>query len=295
MKGVLWKEAWLVACGKKEVWKYNFLRKSEVQEMKKVKLYILVFWVMSAGIFGLNGDCAAASETVAVTEEQNADLPQGWVKKKKNTYYYKKGVRVTGWKFIKGKKYYFDKKTGKLLTNTIAGTAKEGRYYVDAKGIRVTDPQIRMAVSFVDKHTKPSWPKDKKLKACYEYLWKVCRYERAYDKVALEKMPDYASYMLKTGKGNCYRGSAAFAYTARVLGYDSRVGVGGVSSRNTALSPHGWTEIKIKGKWYMCDISMQRYWTQISLYLRTASNYPFRYRCDDRYRLTVRNGKVTWR
>lgn len=262
--------------------------------MSRIKMFLLVFCIMTAGVFCLDLSYVVAAETPAASG-QNVKPLQGWVKKKNHKFYYKKGVKVTGWKRINGKKYYFDKKTGRLLTDTIAGTAKEGRYYVDKRGIRVTAREIKMAVSFVDKHTKPGWSRDKKLKACYDYLWQVCKYERAYDKVAIEKMPEYGGYMLKMGKGNCYRRAAAFAYIARVLGYDSRVGVGGVSSRNTALSPHGWAEIKIGGKWYMCDISMQRYWTWISLYLRTSSDYPFQYRCDDRYRLVVKSGKVTWK
>lgn len=262
--------------------------------MSRIKIYVLVCFVMAAGIFYFDR-CHAAAADMVVTGEQTEQLLHGWVKKGNQKFYYKKGVKVTGWKTIKGKKYYFDKKTGKLQTNKIVGTAKEGRFYVDKKGIRVTDKEVRMAVSFVDKHTKAGWTRDKKLKACYEYLWKVCQYERAYDKVACNKMPEYAAYMLKTGRGNCYRGSAAFACVARVLGYDSRVGVGGVSSRSTVLSPHGWAEIKVGGKWYMYDISMQRYWTWIDLYKRTASDYPFNYRCDDRYQLIVKNGKAMWK
>lgn len=263
--------------------------------MKKVKICFLICFLMVAIVL-CSGVCPVqAAENTAVSGEESTKPLQGWVKKKSNKYYYKKGVKVTGWKIIKGKKYYFDKKTGKLLTNTIAGTAAEGRYYVDSKGIRVTDKEIRLAVSFVDKCTKINWSKSKKLKACYDYLWKVCQYERAYDKVARSKMPEYASYMLSNEKGNCYRGAAALAYIARVLGYECRVGAGSVSSTNAPLSVHGWTEIKINGKWYMCDISMQRPRPYMSLYMRTASNYPFRYRCDEYYTLSVKNGKAVWK
>ncbi len=97
--------------------------------------------------------------------------------------------------------------------------------------------------------------------------------------------------------GNCYRYAAGFACIAKVLGYDSRVAVGGVTSSSTRsyLSPHGWTEVKVDGKWYICDVSMARSSSGKSTYMRTESNYPYRHRCDNRYTLSTSNGKAVWK
>jgi N-acetylmuramoyl-L-alanine amidase len=57
----------------------------------------------------------------------------GWVTYKGSKYYFNKktGVMVTGWKKISGKYYYFNKTTGKM-----AKSKWIGKYYVNAKGIR---------------------------------------------------------------------------------------------------------------------------------------------------------------
>jgi glucan-binding YG repeat protein len=57
----------------------------------------------------------------------------GWVTYKGSKYYFNKktGVMVTGWKKISGKYYYFDKETGKMQKKKWIG-----KYYVNSKGIR---------------------------------------------------------------------------------------------------------------------------------------------------------------
>lgn len=101
--------------------------------------------------------------------------------------------------------------------------------------------------------------------------------------------------MLSKKKGNCYRYAASFAYIARVLGYDSRVGVGKISSRRGGMTPHGWTEVKFGKKWYMCDANMQKNYPSINSYKKTSSSYAYRHSCSKRYRMTVKDGKVTWK
>lgn len=229
--------------------------------------------------------------------DKSGKLGTAWYKKGSKKYYYSSGKMVTGWKKISGKTYYFskDKKNkGELVTSTIVDDGKKS-YYVDDKGIRVNTQEMNLAVKFVQDHTKESWSKSKKLKACYDYLWKNYPYERFYESPSPSKMPSYARYMLKYKQGNCYRYAAAFAYIARVIGYESRVGVGEISAIGGGMTPHGWTEIKIGGTWYMFDANMQRNYPHISSYKQTHDSYRYRHTFLDVYKLEIKNGKVTWK
>ena len=102
--------------------------------------------------------------------------------------------------------------------------------------------------------------------------------------------------MFSRHRGDCYYYAATMAYIARVLGYDSRVAVGGVTARGPAapLSLHGWCEVKYGKSWRMLDCSMQRAHLDRNLCLVTRKKYPFRLRCDKVYTMTVKNAKVKW-
>lgn len=209
------------------------------------------------------------------------------------------GTKYTKKRFVKvtykgSAKTYFSS-NGTILKNTIAGNKSQGYYYVDSTGIKVTKKEIKQAVKFVRAHTKSSWSKSKKLKECYKYLWKNYTYERFYDSPKASKMPSYANYMFSKKRGNCYRYAASFAYIARVIGYDTRVVSGAISSLRGGYTPHGWTEIKIDGKWYMFDANMQRNFPNVDSYKKTESTYPYRHKTYDKYKMTVKNGKVTWK
>ena len=148
----------------------------------------------------------------------------------------------------------------------------------------------------MQKHGGSSRTRLGKLKACYRYIVDVCRYRSAGDAESIRKMPSYAQYMFRTHTGNCYRGAAALTYAAKVLGFETRMGVGGVTAyADHSLSTHGWTEVKLGGKWHICDTSMQRYHSDADLFMVPRSEYPYRIRIDDTYELTVQNGKVVWR
>ena len=236
---------------------------------------------------GIQGTAPAKTDAVFKT---------GWKTDGTSQYYMKNGKLVSGWKKISGNVYYFDPTTNQLLKNTIAGDSKSGFYYVDDSGIRVTDAVVKQAVAFVLAHTTDAQTNKEKLKTCYDYIVKYYTYERAYDKESIDKMPSYAKYMFTSHKGNCYRGAAALTYIAKVLGYETRMGIGGVTAyAYRDLSPHGWNEVKIDGKWYASDISMQRYHLETNLFLVLRSNYPYRLRVDKEYYLEIKNGKVTWR
>lgn len=258
--------------------------------------------------FDKNGDGTkyTGTKTIPVTYEEKTEsyfvksgkLLTDWYKKGTKKYYYDGGKLVTGWHKIDGKKYYFDKSSsnkGVLLTDTIIGTKADDSYYVDETGVQVTAPEIKLAVKFVNAHTKKNWTNEKKLETCFRYLWKNYEYERFYDEPKASKMSDYAVYMLKNKKGNCFRYASSFACIAKVLGYDTRVAVGEISSTHGGMTPHGWTEVKVDGKWYLCDANMQRNYPRISSYMRTSKSYAYRHSCKKRYSLNIKNGKVSWK
>lgn len=200
-------------------------------------------------------------------------------------------VKIT----YKGKAYTYYLRYGKIVKNCITGNKKQGYYYVDKYGVRSTSKEIKLAVNFVRKYTKSSWSKSKKLSTCYKKLWKNYKYQRFYDKPSAKKMPSYAKYMLTKKKGNCFRYAASFAYIATVIGYDSRVTCGSISSTRGGMTPHGWTEVKKDGKWYLCDANMQRNFPSVNSYLRTERTYPYRHKSSKKYKITVKYGKVSWK
>lgn len=241
------------------------------------------------------GTGAAEAENNTGNTTETAVKKTGWQKVKGKTYYYsKKGVKVTGWKKIKGKYYYFDKK-GELQKNKIVGSKKKGYYYVDKTGVRVTTKEIKLAVAFAVKNSSAKQSPQERLKSCF---WTLCNhypYQRIMGDVpSAGKVPSYAAYMFQNKRGNCYRYGSAMAYIARVLGYESRVVAGGVSS-STYFSPHGWCEVKMDGKWRMYDCSIQAAYPQKQLYQIERKAYPFRLRIDHVYTMKSKNGKIFWK
>ena len=226
----------------------------------------------------------------------NGKLGSGWVKKKSAKYYYTRGKKVTGWKKINKKYYYFSRKKGqkgKLAVNRIIYGKKP--YYVDSSGVRVTSTDIQLAVNYVTKHTDKKLSASRKLSSCYYYLCTHFSYQRFYGIPVASSLPGYEIYMLSHGRGNCFRYATSFAYIAKVLGYDSRVAVGSISALAGGMTPHGWTEVKVNGYWYICDPDMQAESHGVDSYMKTEYTYSYRHACSRRYEIKVKNGKVDWR
>ncbi|MCD7762525.1 MAG: hypothetical protein LUI14_04895 [Lachnospiraceae bacterium] len=260
-------------------------------------LLIVLIVIFASSFFSQKMVVKAETEQTVQTEQtpETEAVYTGWKTVDGSKYYYVKGKKTTGWKKISGKYYYFSS-SGKLQTNKIVGSKKKGYYYVDKTGVRVTTSQIKYAVAFVVANSKSSQTRQQRLKSCFKALCKY-PYTRLYDGAPTAKTAaSYASYMFKNKTGNCYRYAAAMVYIARVLGYDSRLAVGGVTSSSTrSLSAHGWCEVKIGSTWKMIDCSMQRAYTNKNLFLVKRSSYPFRLRCDKTYTMSVSNGKVKWK
>ena len=226
-------------------------------------------------------------------------LHTGWLNEEGNTYYFKpqNNQMAIGWQAIDGNSYYFAESNhgkGILQRNCIVST-KQGNYFVDAEGIQVNAPEISQAVAFVKAHTEDGWDSGRKLQRCFDVLWSSYSYQRFYETPTPQSMPGYARYMFENHRGNCYRYAASFACIAKVLGYESRVAVGSISSARGGMTPHGWTEVNVGGVWYMCDANMQRNHPGTSSYMRTEANYAYRHTCAARYSLFIQKGQGSWR
>lgn len=184
----------------------------------------------------------------------------------------------------------------KPVTNKIVGSKAKGYYYVDKTGRKVNTREIRQAVDFVMRNSKAGDSRVKRLKACYRALQAYPYFGMTNRAPKAKNLFSYARYMFSRHRGDCYYYASTMAYIARVLGYDSRVAVGGVTARGPAapLSLHGWCEVKYGKSWRMLDCSMQRAHLDRNLCLVTRKKYPFRLRCDKVYTMTVKNAKVKW-
>ena len=184
----------------------------------------------------------------------------------------------------------------KPVTNKIVGSKAKGYYYVDKTGRKVNTREIRQAVEFVMRNSKAGDSRAKRLKACYRALQAYPYFGMTNRAPKAKNLFSYARYMFSRHRGDCYYYASTMAYIARVLGYDSRVAVGGVTARGPAapLSLHGWCEVKYGKSWRMLDCSMQRAHLDRNLCLVTRKKYPFRLRCDKVYTMTVKNAKVKW-
>ena len=184
----------------------------------------------------------------------------------------------------------------KPVTNKIVGSKAKGYYYVDKTGRKVNTREIRQAVDFVMRNSKAGDSRAKRLKACYRALQAYPYFGMTKRAPKAKNLFSYARYMFSRHRGDCYYYASTMAYIARVLGYDSRVAVGGVTARGPAapLSLHGWCEVKYGKSWRMLDCSMQRAHHDRNLCLVTRKKYPFRLRCDKVYTMTVKNAKVKW-
>lgn len=184
----------------------------------------------------------------------------------------------------------------KPVTNKIVGSKAKGYYYVDKTGRKVNTREIRQAVDFVMRNSKAGDSRAKRLKACYRALQAYPYFGMTNRAPKAKNLFSYARYMFSRHRGDCYYYASTMAYIARVLGYDSRVAVGGVTARGPAapLSLHGWCEVKYGKSWRMLDCSMQRAHHDRNLCLVTRKKYPFRLCCDKVYTMTVKNAKVKW-
>jgi hypothetical protein len=203
-----------------------------------------------------------------------------------------KKIQYFTYKF--GKKTYAFDQDGKLYKNQIIGS-----YFYDSAGIRNTDAQIKLAVTFVKKHGGSKNSRSAKLKKCFSYLANRNHYRHNGDHTAAvcttAKLPGAANKMLKNGKsgtGNCFSWASSFAYIATVLGYDAKVCKGTIRMVSGGMGPHGWTYVNYGGSWKVCDGNMNY---NKNCYMKTYKNYPFKLGSTKTYfKLTASGGSAKW-
>lgn len=149
----------------------------------------------------------------------------------------------------------------KIIVFILAACIMAGSLTQAAQAASAGDKLNEEITKIVDKKVKAGDSAKKKLKKLFAYVEKDYDYGRktgfeAYD--GWEK--DYALEMLKDGKGSCYHYAAVYAFLAKkAAGCSVRIGIGQTDGFSGSLQKHAWTEVKISGKWYICDTNMDKY------------------------------------
>lgn len=221
---------------------------------------------------------------------RNGELANGTVTVNGKKLTFVKGVLRTGMQTINGNKYYYNT-SGVLQKNGIVGSDKDGWYYADKNGVCCESEEMRLAAEYMMTYCKGD-TLDQKMKSGFLYMAKNFPYHRTYDhpKKASD-LPALAIDLFKNKKGNCFRYAAAFACTARIAGYRSRVVIGDVLG-----SPHGWVEVLVNGEWLICDPDAQLPGYKVPDYKPYMMKKHYwtlnpHVKCE----VTIENGKAVWK
>ena len=220
----------------------------------------------------------------------NGVLANGKIAVNGKPYYFSKGLFRSGYQKINGKRYYYNSK-GEVVKNTIVGSKREGWYYADKNGVCCESEEMRLAAEYMMTYCKGN-TLNERMKTGFLYMAKNFPYHRTYDhpkKAAV--LPALAIDLFKNKKGNCFRYAAAFACTARIAGYRSRVVIG-----DTLGSPHGWVEVLVNGKWLICDPDAQLPGYKVPDYKPYMMKKHYwtlnpHVKCE----VTIENGKAVWK
>ena len=220
----------------------------------------------------------------------NGALADGKITVNGKPYYFSKGLFRSGYQKINGKRYYYNSK-GEVVKNTIVGSKREGWYYADKNGVCCESEEMRLAAEYMMTYCKGN-TLNERMKTGFLYMAKNFPYHRTYDhpKKAAD-LPALAIDLFKNKKGNCFRYAAAFACTARIAGYRSRVVIGDVLG-----SPHGWVEVLVNGKWLICDPDAQLPGYKVPDYKPYMMKKHYwalnpHVKCE----VTIENGKAVWK
>ena len=220
----------------------------------------------------------------------NGALANGKIAVNGKPYYFSKGLFRSGYQKINGKRYYYNSK-GEVVKNTIVGSKREGWYYADKNGVCCESEEMRLAAEYMMTYCKGN-TLNERIKTGFLYMAKNFPYHRTYDhpKKAAD-LPALAIDLFKNKKGNCFRYAAAFACTARIAGYRSRVVIG-----DTLGSPHGWVEVLVNGKWLICDPDAQLPGYKVPDYKPYMMKKHYwtlnpHVKCE----VTIENGKAVWK
>jgi hypothetical protein len=112
------------------------------------------------------------------------------------------------------------------------------------------------------------------MKKSYKYLVKNYRHIEHPNNFKGDWISRYADYMFTKKHGHCKNFAATLCVIYRAYGYDARVVTGLAPSRSRGMVTHGWVEVKIKGKTYICDADLQVQSPTHDWYKRTYANNP---------------------
>ena len=138
---------------------------------------------------------------------------------------------------------------------------RDGRY---TTGDAALDRRLN---ELVETYAAPVSGRVEKLRVLYEYV----RDNYTYLKQPLVEAeqtgwePEYATFFLDHGKGNCFNFSATYCLLCRELGEDAVPVVGLLGKRQT---PHGWVLMQLDGVPYMFDPQLE--WRYLHDYKRTG-------------------------
>ncbi len=213
---------------------------------------------------------------------------------------YPDGTNAQGWQAIGDGIYYFNTDGSMVKNKTVDGfkIGADGKVVFTAQQLAAAaaasgaDTQTATVTPVVPSDSKlagyvnnvlasitnENMTSEQKLLACYNYVINFTTYKRTYETPAGDWTGQFAQELLSTGKGNCYRYAAAFAYLAKALGYDVKVCTGQVVARRGGTTPHGWAEVFIDGDWYVFDPELADSAPQDAgkLYKTTYELYPYK-------------------
>lgn len=145
------------------------------------------------------------------------------------TYY----VQVRAYKKV-GKKTVYSQWSA-TKTATTKAKANTGDKKLDAKINDILNKKIKKTG-------------DAGLKKAFDYVAKLPYGTKGATKPKEKWAVTGANKMIANKSGNCYESAALFCQLAKAMGYNAKAVAGKTSGR-----PHGWVEIKVSGKWYVCD------------------------------------------
>jgi uncharacterized protein YjdB len=91
------------------------------------------------------------------------------------------------------------------------------------------------------------------LRAAFNYAASLTYYRNVPVPASGQHLEGYARYGFENGRGNCYVMAAVFCRMARELGYECYLVEGYVPKIGGGTTVHGWTEIVVNGRTYVCD------------------------------------------
>jgi len=223
--------------------------------------------------------------------DSEGNLQTGMVTIGSNTYYFDaNGTMVTDAFRTVGEDLYYFTSDGSMAKNTTVDgntigedgrvvkegttevTEEAGSAGVAIRGDRTAIYNTCMAI--IAGVTTPDMTNEQKLRACYDWVMDYTSYKRTYETPEGDWTANYAMDVYTTGKGNCYRYAAAFAYLAKALGYEAKIDTGRIQAARGGTTPHGWCEVKVGDTWYLFDPDMEDAKHVRSYYKLTYAEYP---------------------